>query len=67
MLGLTTFQLVVLTIIILFFVVGIIGRICNCIEHCATARAFGKLHEHGLNVKLEDMEKLIDGKSSKNN
>ncbi len=47
--------------IITFFVIylcvyALIGRICQCIEHCATARAYSKFRENGVLVKLDDVE-----------
>ena len=33
-----------------------IGRICQCIEHCATARAYSKFRENGVLVKMDDVE-----------
>lgn len=35
---------------------ALIGRICRCIEHCAIARAYSKLRENGVEVKLDDIE-----------
>jgi hypothetical protein len=31
-------------------------RICKCIEHCATARAYSKLRENGVMTKMSDVE-----------
>lgn len=47
--------------IIMFFIadVGVyvlLARICECIEHCATARAYSKFRENGMLVKLDDVE-----------
>ena len=37
-------------------VYALIGRICKCIEHCATARAYSKLRENGVMTKMSDVE-----------
>lgn len=48
-------------ILIAFFIVylciyALTRRICECIEHCATARAYSKFRENGVLVKLDDIE-----------
>lgn len=35
---------------------ALINRVCQCIEHCATARAYSKFRENGLLVKMDDVE-----------
>jgi hypothetical protein len=37
-------------------VYALICRICKCIEHCATARAYSKLRENGVMTKMSDVE-----------
>lgn len=36
-------------------VYALINRICKCIEHCATARAYSKFRENGIPLKIEDV------------
>lgn len=38
------------------YVYALICRICKCIEHCATARAYSKLRENGVMTKMSDVE-----------
>lgn len=38
------------------YVYALIGRICKCIEHCATARAYSKFRENGVMTKMDDVE-----------
>lgn len=35
---------------------SLINRVCQCIEHCATARAYSKFRENGVLVKMNDVE-----------
>lgn len=35
---------------------ALINRVCQCIEHCATARAYSKFRENGVLVKMDDVE-----------
>lgn len=36
-------------------VYALISRVCKCIEHCATARAYSKFRENGVMVKMDDI------------
>lgn len=52
-----TFIEIIIAFVIMFFCVfTAINRICRCIEHCATARAYSKFKEHGVMVKMDDVE-----------
>lgn len=35
---------------------ALISRICKCVEHCATARAYSKFREAGVMIKMDDVE-----------
>ena len=37
-------------------VYALINRVCQCVEHCATARAYSKFRENGVLVKMDDVE-----------
>lgn len=39
---------------------ALIARVCKCVEHCATARAFSKFRESGIDVSLDKLQKTID-------
>ena len=43
-------------IIIYLCVYALIARICQCIEHCATARSYSRFRENGVLVKMDDVE-----------
>lgn len=49
---------------IYFCIHMLINRVCQCIEHCATARAYSKFRENGVLVKMDDVEAGIQ-KSNK--
>lgn len=64
----TAFQQALLIVIIFICTYTLIDRICKCIEHCATVRAFGKFQKNGLSTSFEKVEKTLDEikKSGKN-
>lgn len=49
-------QALIAFVIVYLCVYALIGRICQCIEHCATARAYSKFRENGVLVKMDDVE-----------
>lgn len=61
MFNFSSFELGLLMLLASFCVFTVLNRICTCIEHCVTARAIGKMYDSGLQIKSEDMEKMIDG------
>lgn len=63
MFGFSSFELGLLMLLGSFCIFTILNRICSCIEHCATARAVGKLNIQGLNIKYEDVEKFVNEQS----
>ena len=52
----TFIQYLILFSLVYLYVYALIGRICKCIEHCATARAYSKLRENGVMTKMSDVE-----------
>ena len=52
----TSIQYVILFSLVYLYVYALICRICKCIEHCATARAYSKLRENGVMTKMSDVE-----------
>lgn len=60
----TFIQFAVVFFILYLCVFALINRICKCIEHCATARAYSKFRENGVLVKMDDVEAGIQ-KSNK--
>ena len=52
-----TFVQYMLAFLVLYVCVyALINRVCQCIEHCATARAYSKFRENGVLVKMDDVE-----------
>ena len=49
-------------------VYALTNRVCQCIEHCATARAYSKFRENGVLVKMDAVEAgIIKSKKEKDN
>lgn len=55
----TFIQCIVAFFILYLCIFALINRVCKCIEHCATAKAYGKFRESGVMVKMEDVQKKI--------
>ena len=49
-------QVIIAFVIVYLCVYALIDRICQCIEHCATARAYSKFRENGVLIKMDDVE-----------
>ena len=61
-------QIVMAVIILYLCVYALINRVCKCVEHCATARAYSKFRENGVLVKMDDVEAgIIKSKKEKDN
>lgn len=60
----TFVQIVIIFIVLYLCIYTLINRICQCIEHCATARAYSKFRENRVLVKMDDVEAGIQ-KSNK--
>lgn len=52
----TFVQIVVAFLIVYICVYALINRVCQCIEHCATAKAYSKFRESGMQLKMDDIE-----------
>lgn len=52
----TFVQIVIAFLIIYICVYALINRVCQCIEHCATAKAYSKFRESGMQLKMDDIE-----------
>lgn len=60
----TFLQWIIAFLILYICVYALISRVCQCIEHCATARAYSKFRENGIRMEISDLETLTN-KSSK--
>lgn len=59
-------QIVAAVIILYLCIYALINRVCKCVEHCATARAYSKFRENGVLVKMNDVEAgIIKSKKEK--
>lgn len=45
--------------ILYFCMYALINRICRCVEHCATAKAYSRLVEKGVPVKMDGVDTAI--------
>ena len=52
-------QLLIMFIIVYLCVYSLIDRVLKCIEHCATAKAYGKFREAGIMTTLEAVKENI--------
>lgn len=55
----TFLQYLIVGLILYLCLYVLINRLCQCIEHCATAKAYGKFREAGIMIKMEDVQKKI--------
>ena len=59
-------QYVIAFLILYICVYALINRVCQCIEHCATAKAYSKFRENGVLIKMNDVEAgIIKSKKEK--
>lgn len=54
-----TIQQILFVLIIFICAYTLIDRICKCIEHCATAKAYSKFRENGILTSLEKVQEQI--------
>lgn len=63
----TFVQIVIAFLIVYICVYALINRVCQCIEHCATAKAYSKFRESGMQLKMDDIEAGIQKANKKKN
>ena len=51
----TVIQIIIMFLIGYVCLYSLIDRVMKCIEHCATARAYGRLREVGAMVKMDNV------------
>ena len=61
----TFVQIVIAFLIVYICVYALINRVCQCIEHCATAKAYSKFRESGMQLKMDDIEAGIQKANKK--
>lgn len=52
----TFLQYLIVGLILYLCLYALVNRLCICIEHCATAKAYGKFREAGVAIKIDDVE-----------
>lgn len=55
----TLIQQLIVLIILYLCAYTLIDRICKCVEHCATAKAYCKFRENGVLTSLEKVQEQI--------
>lgn len=55
----TFIQYLIIFLLLYLCLYALINRLCQCIEHCATAKAYGKFREAGVTVKIDDLEEVM--------
>ena len=51
----TVIQIIIMFLIAYVCFYSLIDRVMKCIEHCATARAYGRFKEAGIMTKMDDV------------
>ena len=51
----TFMQLIIMFLIGYICLHTLVDRVMKCIEHCATARAYGRFREAGVMIKMDDV------------
>ena len=51
----TVIQIIIMFLIAYVCLYALINRVMKCIEHCATARAYGRFREAGATMKMDDV------------
>lgn len=63
----TVIQIIIMFLIAYVCFYALVDRIMKCIEHCATARAYGNLRKTGAMVKMSDVAADIERTKEVNN
>lgn len=51
----TVIQIIIMFLIAYVCLYELLDRVMKCIEHCATARAYGRFREAGVMTKMDDV------------
>lgn len=64
----TVIQIIIMFLIGYVCLYALLDRVMKCIEHCATARAYGRFKEAGVMIKTDDVTAgIAKSKEEKNN
>lgn len=51
----TVIQIIIMFLIGYVCLYALVDRVMKCIEHCATAKAYGRFKEAGVMIKMDDV------------
>lgn len=51
----TVIQIIIMFLIGYVCLYSLVDRVMKCIEHCATARAYGRFREAGIMTKMDEV------------
>lgn len=51
----TFIQILIILSEALIFFYAVVDKVCQCIEHCATARAYSGFRKIGMLIKMDDI------------
>ena len=64
----TVIQIIIMFLIAYVCLYALLDRVMKCIEHCATARAYGRFREAGVMIKMDDVASgIAKSKEEKDN
>ena len=63
----TVIQIIIMFLIAYVCFYALVDRIMKCIEHCATAKAYGRFREAGVMTKMDDVAGIAKSKEEKDN
>lgn len=64
----TVIQIIIMFLIAYVCFYALVDRIMKCIEHCATAKAYGRFREAGVMTKMDDIAAgIVKSKEEKDN
>lgn len=52
-------QIITAVIILYLCIYALINRICKCVEHCATARAYSEFRENDIRTKIDNLDVTV--------
>lgn len=56
----TLFQQMIVVFILYMCIYALVTRICQCVEHCATAKAFAKYQQSVIDKNIQGVEESVD-------
>lgn len=64
----TVIQIIIMFLIGYVCLYALVDRVMKCIEHCSTAKAYGRFREAGVMTKMDDVAAgIVKSKEEKDN